>query len=118
MGFLRVPSGRLLGVTILSPSSRVLLKSAILFDSSPPPPPPRISRLQLLLLLAFVDIAILFKRTLYSFLCLLFLILVRVVKLAGLGSSLGLELCSDYTFVYPYEVRSTNDPLSGYESFS
>jgi len=116
MGFLRVPSGRLLGVTILSPSSRVLLKSAILFDSSPPPP--RISRLQLLLLLAFVDIAILFKRTLYSFLCLLFLILVRVVKLAGLGSPLGLELCSDYTFVYPYEVRSTNDPLSGYESFS
>jgi hypothetical protein len=115
MGFLRVPSGRLLGVTILSPSSRVLLKSAILFDSSPPP---RISRLQLLSLLAFVDIPILFKRTLYSFLCLLFLILVRVVKLAGLGSSLGLELCSDYTFVYPYEVRSTNDPLSGYESFS
>jgi hypothetical protein len=114
MGFLRVPSGRLLGVTILSPSSRVLLKSAILFDSSPP----RISRLQLLLLLAFVDIPILFKRTLYSFLCLLFLILVRVLKLAGLGSSLGLELCSDYTFVYPYEVRSTNDPLSGYESFS
>ena len=100
MGFLRVPSGRLLGITILSPSSRVLLKSAILFDSSPPAP---ILLLQLFLLLAFVDFAILFKRTLYSFLCLLFLILVRVVKRAGLDSSLGLELCSDSTFVCLYE---------------